>query len=128
MTETSTNFVATLRAKLIGLPPSIQKKVIAALDPRDVVRAIQDFPLYAHHHQVPQELLPSGAPWRTWLLIGGRGAGKTRAGAEWVKAQAEAGVTPIALVGESEHDAREVMIEGVSGLMSLYLNRSERPE
>lgn len=101
--------------------------MIAALDPRDVLGLLQDFPTFAHRHQVPDELTSSGVPWRTWLLIGGRGAGKTRAGAEWVKAQVEAGVTPIALVGESEHDAREVMIEGVSGLMSLYLNRSERP-
>ncbi|MEW6451175.1 MAG: terminase family protein [Pseudomonadota bacterium] len=109
------------------MPPSIRPKVIAALDPRDVLGLLQDFPTFAHRHQVPDELAPTGVPWRTWLLIGGRGAGKTRAGAEWVKAQVEAGVSPIALVGESEHDAREVMIEGVSGLMSLYLNRSERP-
>lgn len=125
--EISTNFVETLRAKLISLPRSIQTKVIAALDPREVIALLEYFPLYAHRHQMPQEVAPTGVPWRTWLLIGGRGAGKTRAGAEWVKAQVEAGVTPIALVGESAHDAREVMIEGVSGLMSLYLDRKERP-
>ncbi|WP_299812212.1 hypothetical protein [Tardiphaga sp.] len=44
--------------------------------------------LYAHAHQLPPAAAPNGAPWLTWLMIGGRGAGKTRAGAEWVRAQA----------------------------------------
>ena len=72
-------------------------------------------------------------PWLTWLLIGGRGAGKTRAGAEWVRAHATGAepfvsrpVSPIALIGESEHDVREVMIEGVSGLLAVH-RRDERP-
>lgn len=67
-------------------------------------------------------------------MIGGRGAGKTRAGAEWIRAQA-LGLPPlameaverIALVGETEHDAREVMIEGVSGLLAVHA-RHERPQ
>src|SRR6185312_13807242 len=69
-----------------------------------------------------------GGPWRTWLILGGRGAGKTRAGAEWVRgiAAGSAPLAPIALVGETEHEAREVMIEGVSGLLQLY-RRSDRP-
>jgi phage terminase large subunit-like protein len=67
-------------------------------------------------------------------MIGGRGAGKTRAGAEWVRALAlgvapfaSAPFTNIALVGESEHDVREVMIEGVSGLLAVH-RRDERPQ
>ena len=57
--------------------------------------------------------------WTTWLMLGGRGAGKTRTGAEFVRAlvhghapYAEARHGSIALVGETEHDVREVMIEG----------------
>ena len=76
----------------------------------------------------------NGNPWLTWLLIGGRGAGKTRAGAEWIRAQA-LGLPPfaqqpvgrIALVGETDHDVREVMIEGVSGLLAIH-DRHERPQ
>lgn len=63
--------------------------------------------VFAHDHQIPSPLAPNGQPWLTWLLIGGRGAGKTRAGAEWVRAQAlglpplaDMPVTNIALVGE----------------------------
>ncbi|WP_415217088.1 DNA-packaging protein [Rhodopseudomonas sp.] len=67
-------------------------------------------------------------------MLGGRGAGKTRAGAEWVRALV-AGTPPyaarpygrIALIGESWHDAREVMIEGESGLLRIS-PRAERPE
>jgi len=66
-------------------------------------------------------------------MLGGRGAGKTRLGAEWVRAQV-AGAPPyaeqralhIALVGETAHDAREVMIEGPSGILR-HCPRSERP-
>jgi phage terminase large subunit-like protein len=89
--------------------------------------------LFAHNHQIPPALAPNGDPWLTWLLIGGRGAGKTRAGAEWIRAQA-LGLPPfatekasrIALVGETEHDVREVMIEGVSGILAVH-GWHERP-
>ncbi|HEV7410934.1 MAG TPA: terminase family protein [Bradyrhizobium sp.] len=89
--------------------------------------------IFAHKHQTPPALAPNGNPWHTWLMIGGRGAGKTRAGAEWVRAQA-LGLPPfatekaarIALVGETEHDVREVMIEGVSGLLAVH-GWHERP-
>ena len=71
---------------------------------------------------------PSGADWKTWLILGGRGAGKTRAGAEWVREVALAdGRARIALVGETEHEVRSVMIEGVSGLLSIHRPR-ERPQ
>ncbi|MFK7746328.1 MAG: DNA-packaging protein [Roseobacter sp.] len=71
-------------------------------------------------HQVP----PVG-DWRTWVIMGGRGAGKTRAGAEWVRAQVE-GAKPldegrarrVALVGETIEQVREVMIFGDSGILA----------
>jgi len=81
--------------------------------------------LFGSPHQIPPD--PNVSDWTTWLLIGGRGAGKTRAGAEWVRGlAAQSAGACIALVGETEHDAREVMIEGVSGLMSIH-HRLERP-
>ena len=65
-----------------------------------------------------EQLPPISEDWRTWLLLGGRGAGKTRAGAEWLSAGAEKGAR-FALVGPSLHDVREVMIEGPSGLRAV---------
>jgi phage terminase large subunit-like protein len=91
---------------------------------RDVLDA--DWPIFVHDHQQPPELAANGAPWVTWLIVGGRGAGKTRAGAEWVRALAAEPGQRIALVGESEHEVREVMIEGVSGLLAVH-PRNARP-
>ena len=83
------------------------------------------WPMFRHWHQ----MAPPG-DWTTWLMLGGRGAGKTRAGAEWVKEFAESSKAkqgPIALVGETEHDVREVMVEGVSGLLAVH-RHGDRPE
>jgi phage terminase large subunit-like protein len=78
------------------------------------------FEFWALEHQ-----LPPGGDWRTWVIMGGRGAGKTRAGAEWVRAQVE-GARPLdegrskrlALVGETIDQVREVMIFGESGILA----------
>jgi len=65
--------------------------------------------------------------WRVWLLMGGRGSGKTRAGAEWIRAQvADKACRHIALVAPSLADAREVMLEGESGLLNIGFP-AERP-
>jgi len=61
---------------------------------------------------------PAGDDWRTWALLGGRGSGKTRAGAEWLQGQARGGVR-LALVGPTLHDVREVMVGGPSGLLAI---------
>ncbi|KQS54464.1 hypothetical protein ASG17_11090 [Brevundimonas sp. Leaf363] len=61
---------------------------------------------------------PPEGPWATWLFLGGRGAGKTLAGASWIADQAVDGAR-LALVGPTLHDVREVMIEGASGVRAL---------
>ena len=71
-------------------------------------------------HQLP----PEGA-WRSWVILGGRGAGKTRAGSEWIRAQVE-GALPldpgkakrVALIAETYDQARDVMVFGDSGIMA----------
>lgn len=68
-----------------------------------------------HDHQIA----PTRSDWRTWLLLGGRGSGKTFAGAFWVADQACHHVLSFALVGPTLHDVREVMVEGPSGLKAL---------
>jgi phage terminase large subunit-like protein len=78
------------------------------------------FEFWALPHQLP----PEGA-WKSWVIMGGRGAGKTRAGAEWVRAQVE-GPLPqdlgrarcVALVGETVDQVRDVMIFGESGILA----------
>ena len=87
----------------------------------------KDWESHAHPHQWP----PDG-DWTTWLILGGRGAGKTRAGAEWVRAitgaaNDNAPARAVALVAETYADAREVMIEGPSGLCAVSAP-ADRPE
>ncbi|EAT08210.1 terminase family protein [Sphingobium sp. 10 DY56-G10] len=67
----------------------------------------------------PGQRAPAG-DWRIWLMMAGRGFGKTRAGAEWVRGIAEADpAARIALVGASLGEARSVMVEGESGLLAI---------
>ena len=78
------------------------------------------FEVWAWTHQLPPE-----GDWRSWVCLGGRGAGKTRAGAEWVRAQVE-GPRPadpgrarqVALVGETFDQVLEVMVMGPSGVIA----------
>ena len=77
------------------------------------------FEFWALPHQLPPD-----ADWRAWVILGGRGAGKTRAGAEWVRSMVE-GAMPldpgrarrVALVGETYDQVRDVMVFGDSGIL-----------
>lgn len=74
------------------------------------------WPFWARFEQLP----PTG-DWRTWLICAGRGFGKTRAGAEWVRHIAEDNPSArIALIASSIGEARRVMIEGESGLLACH--------
>ena len=75
----------------------------------------------------PEQLPPSDDEWSTWLILAGRGFGKTRTGAETVRSWAT-GSTPhspgqygrLALVAETAADARDVMVEGESGILAVH--------
>ena len=78
------------------------------------------FDFWALPHQLPPE-----GDWKSWVIMGGRGAGKTRAGSEWVRRQVE-GTTPdapgrarrVALVAETFDQGRDVMVFGDSGILA----------
>jgi len=72
-----------------------------------------------HPRARPAQRPPSGE-WRAWLLLMGRGSGKTRSAAEWVRHRVEAGTARrIALLGATAADVRDVMVEGPSGLLAV---------
>jgi phage terminase large subunit-like protein len=67
----------------------------------------------------PNQLAPDGA-WNIWMILAGRGFGKTRTGAEWIKGLVEGGTAGrVALVGPKVADVRDVMLQGDSGLLSI---------
>ncbi|OYW37878.1 MAG: ATP-binding protein [Azorhizobium sp. 12-66-6] len=112
-----------------GTAPSL----LAELPEADARLLLADWEMWARPDQLPPDAAQAGGPWSTWLVLGGRGAGKTRAGAEWVRGLAlgrppfaERPVGRIALVAETMSDVREVMVEGVSGLLSVHA-AGERP-
>lgn len=86
----------------------------APLEKEDRQRLLSAALADAQDHQVA----PHRDPWSTWLMLGGRGAGKTFAGAKWITWNALA-YPNLALVGPTLHDVREVMIEGPSGLKAM---------
>lgn len=81
---------------------------------QDDARALLGWPYQA----LPAQLPPDG-DWRVWLFLGGRGAGKTRAGAEWIAGVGKGAMRRIGLIGATLRDARAVMVEGESGLLTV---------
>ncbi len=75
---------------------------------------------YLWDYQARPEQLPPPGDWRIWMIMAGRGFGKTRAGAEWVRMIADSHPEArIALVSSSLAEARAVMVEGESGLLAI---------
>lgn len=68
----------------------------------------------------PEQVPPDG-DWDVWMVLSGRGWGKTRTGAEWIKEEVESGrARRIALIAETAADGRDVIVEGESGILSCY--------
>ncbi|MBB3981493.1 phage terminase large subunit-like protein [Sphingobium fontiphilum] len=100
---------------LAAQPPEERERLLAGLDAAAAERLAHEWAWTAR----PEQMAPPG-DWSTWLMMAGRGFGKTRAGAEWVRGIAEQdGKARIALVAASLHEARSVMVEGASGLLAI---------
>lgn len=103
--------------------PQEINRFLNQLSAREAAILLYEWPLWARAKQLP----PPG-DWRVWLLLAGRGFGKTRAGAEWIRALATSGkARQIALVGDTADDVRQVMVEGPSGILAVS-PRGERPQ
>lgn len=105
-------------AWLALLKPTSLELLLRLLSGSQLRMLLDDWPFWARGEQ-----RASAEAWRTWVFMGGRGAGKTRAGAEWIAERVRAGCRRLALIGPTLHDVREVMIEGHSGLLSLERSR-----
>jgi phage terminase large subunit-like protein len=100
-----------------------KERIIGNMTVADALDFDADFESWAHEAQLP----PNDDGWRTWLMMAGRGFGKTRAGAEWIEkiARSRPGVR-IALVGATIDEARRVMVEGISGVLSVAKRRRHK--
>ncbi|MBO6510135.1 MAG: DNA-packaging protein, partial [Roseibium sp.] len=108
--------------RLAALPEDQRAAILAELSEEDCEALLYDWDGFLAR---PNQLAPAG-DWDIWMVLAGRGFGKTRIGSEWVKAQQRAGIGRFALIGETAADTRDVMVEGESGLLSIY-PKSERP-
>src|SRR5882762_390398 len=102
-------------AFIAGLSPPEKAALDQVLGP-ELATIRWNWQAYARANQLPPE-----GDWLTWLVLAGRGFGKTRCGAEWVRAEVTAGrATRIALIAETQKDLEEVMVFGQSGLLSVF--------
>ncbi|MFN3232927.1 MAG: DNA-packaging protein [Alphaproteobacteria bacterium] len=101
-------------SSLASLPADKRLLFLNSLTDLEAAILLHDWSFWARDAQAA----PPG-DWRVWLLLAGRGFGKTRAGAEWVREQARDGARRIALVAPTSADARDTMIEGESGLLAI---------
>lgn len=100
---------------LASLDEEARKAELSKLSAKEIAALKWHWPFWARPNQLP----PDG-DWITWLLLAGRGFGKTRCGAEWVRQKAKENPgCRIALVGETAADCRKVMVDGESGILAI---------
>lgn len=99
---------------LATLTPDQLTKALASLTEAQAQDLLHDWRFTAR----PEQCAPDG-DWQVWAYIAGRGAGKTRSGSEWVREKVKAGCSRIALIAPTAGDARDVMVEGDSGILSV---------
>ena len=105
---------------LLALTPGARANILATMSHRDCEQLLCDWNLWARPDQEP----PPG-DWVVWLILAGRGAGKTRAGAEAVRRWSWA-FPLVNLIGPTADDVRDVMVLGESGILACCRDE-ERP-
>lgn len=97
------------------LGPAQVQALVGGLEDDDVLELLHDYELWARPNQ-----LPPPEPWTKWLLLAGRGFGKTWVGANWINKEVYARRgSRVALVAEDAADARDVMVEGEAGVLAV---------
>lgn len=105
------------------LDDDLQDEILEYLGDETCYNLLYDWSFWVR----PKQIMPETKGWTNWLLLAGRGFGKTRAGAEAVRRVVEKGEAKrIALVAETPADARDIMIEGESGLLNIFPD-SQKP-
>lgn len=107
--------MTSLAALLGSLPDPERRAALSKLSPSELAALEFAWPVWARPDQLP----PDG-PWRTWLQLGGRGSGKTRSAAEWVRAEVEGGRRQsVGIIGPTSDTLRRDVVQGGSGLLAV---------
>jgi len=100
-------------AKLRSLPPEEQGKILSALGPRVSQEMAHDWEFWAR----PEQIIPEG-DWSYWVILAGRGFGKTRTGAETTRVWSRTN-RYVNIIGATSDDAKDIMVEGESGILAV---------
>jgi hypothetical protein len=104
-------------SSLDGVTQSQLDAIISDLSkesPAKIAKLLRTWETFARPEQ-----LPPPQPWQVWMFMAGRGAGKTRSGAEWIRDSVKQGVRRIGLIAPTAADARDVMVEGSFGILEV---------
>lgn len=101
-------------SSLVSLPPGVRSQALKGLTDAQCRELLHDWRFLAR----PNQIEPDG-DWQNWLVLAGRGFGKTRCGSEWTREQVKAGAARVGLIAPTASDARDVMVEGESGLLAV---------
>lgn len=102
-----------------ALPLDERKAWLANFDDNDVEDFYRDWRVWGRDKQLAPELMPDGSKWRTWLVVAGRGFGKTRCMVEFVIDEVTSGrARRICVIGQGADDIRTVIVEGESGFLT----------
>jgi phage terminase large subunit-like protein len=113
---------ASFAETLAALTNDELDELLGEMDAEEALQLLYDWNTWARTNQVRPQFQPEPmVDWFVWLLLAGRGSGKTRTGAETVREWVEEADEPIriALVGQTSADVRDVMLQGESGLLTI---------
>jgi phage terminase large subunit-like protein len=114
MSNPDPSATTSLAARLASLPEQTRREVLSGMAPAELAALQHCWQLWARPDQLP----PPG-DWRTWLLLGGRGSGKTRSASEWIRAEVEVGRrTQIGIIGPTSDSIRRIQVQGPSGILA----------
>lgn len=101
-------------SSLASLPKEQQAHLLSQLTDEEFEQLQHSWPFWAR----PEQLAPEG-DWSYWLVLAGRGWGKTRTGVEWVQQKVDEGYRRITIAGRTAADVRDILIQGESGFLNV---------
>jgi phage terminase large subunit-like protein len=115
---------ASSRAEQIAeLTDEEREALLNEMSAEEALAMLYDWPTWARPNQLQPEMPEGGVPWYVWMLLGGRGMGKTKTGAEtlreWAEQTREGEAQRFAIIGQTAADVRDVMLQGESGILTI---------